>query len=102
MTQKPKTKSVHDFFRKKFQKKSFVKAYEEISPLMDIAIAISKARNVVGLSQAELAKKLKTAQSVVSRIENGNQNLSVQMLAKIARVLNCDLMMRLKPHKLAA
>lgn len=99
---KPKTKSVHEFFRKKFQSKSFAKAYEEISPLMDIAFAIAKARDAAGMSQADLAKKLKTAQSVVSRIENGNQNLSVKMLVKIAQILNCDLMLGLKPHKMAA
>lgn len=84
------------------KKASFVKAYEEVAPLMDIAFAISEARNKAGLSQADVAKKLKTTQSVVSRIENGNQNLSVRMLAQIAHVLNCDLTLKLKPHKMAA
>ena len=102
MKKKPNTKSVHHFFRKKFQEKSFTKAYNEISLLMDIAILISKARNQAGLSQSDLARKLKTSQSVVSRIEHGNQNLSVKMLVKIARVLDCDLLVSLKAHKLAA
>jgi ribosome-binding protein aMBF1 (putative translation factor) len=97
-----KTTSAKEYFKKRMKSKSFAKAYEEISPLMDIAFAIAKARDAAGLSQADLAKKLKTAQSVVSRIENGNQNLSVKMLAKIAQILNCDLMLGLKPHKMAA
>ncbi len=102
MKAKPNTESVHHFFNKKFQDRSFRKAYEEISPLMDIAIAIAKARSKAGFSQADLAKKLKTTQSVVSRIESGNQNLSVKMLVKLAHVLSCDLSVSLKQHKLAA
>ncbi len=102
MKKNPPTRSVRHFFKKKFENRAFVKVYEEIGPLMDVAIAVVTARNKVGLSQVELAQKLNTTQSVVSRIENGNQNLSVKMLAKIAQVLGCDLAVQLKPHKLAA
>lgn len=97
-----RTKSADIFFDKKFKNKKFKKTYEEISPLLDIAMVITKARNKIGLSQAELAKKLKTTQSVISRIENGNQNISLNMLAKIAQVLDCHLSVKLTPHKLAA
>lgn len=102
MRQKPKTKSVHGFFRKKFQERDFAKAYEDTGPLMDVALAIVDARNKSGLSQAELAKKLSTTQSVISRIENGNQNLSIKILAKIAQILKCDLTVILRPHRMAA
>lgn len=102
MSRRAKTKSVHDFFRKKFGKKGFAKAYEAIAPLMDVAIAIVEARNKAGFSQAELAKRLHTTQSVISRIENGNQNLSVKILARIAQILHCDLMVHLRPHRMAA
>lgn len=102
MKSKPKTASVHGFFNKKFQDKGFRKAYEDVGPLMDIAIAIAKARIKIGFSQADFAKKMRTSQSVISRIESGNQNLSVKMLVRIAQVLDCDLLVSLKQHKLAA
>ncbi len=102
MKRKPRTKAVYGFFRKKFQESGFVKAYETESPLMDVALAVVEARDKAGLSQVELAKKLGTTQSVISRIENGNQNLSVQILAKIAQILCCDLTVALRPHKMAA
>lgn len=102
MKKRPLTKSVQGYFKKKFQDKSFAKAYEQMDPLLEIAMTISKARNEAGLSQIELAKKLKTTQSVISRIEHGNQNLSVNMLARIAAILGCDLSVSLKPHKMAA
>ena len=102
MKRKLNTKSVREFFNKKFKEKNFAKAYEDMGPLMDIAVEIAKARNKIGLSQSDLAHKLKTSQPVVSRIENGNQNLSVKMLARIAQVLDCDLLVSLRQHKLAA
>lgn len=74
-----------------------------MGPLMRIAVEISRAREQAGLSQFELASRLETTQSVISRIESGNQNLSVEMLTRIASVLNCHLMLGLQPtHKKAA
>ena len=92
-----KTKSIKHLLQKRLKKKSFAKAYEDIEFLTYIGLTIAKYREKVGLTQGKLAKKLGTTQSVVSRIENGNQNLSVIMLAKIAQVLKCELKVQLKP-----
>ncbi len=54
---------------------------------LELAIQIANEREKAGLSQKELAKKLKTTQSVISRIENGKQNISLDMLQKIANAL---------------
>jgi len=48
---------------------------------------ISELRHLRGMTQAELAKKLKTSQSAVNRIEKGGQNLSLDMLSRISDVL---------------
>ncbi len=40
------------------------------------------------MTQAQLAKKLGTTQNVIARIEAGNQNLTIDMLAKIAEAFN--------------
>lgn len=45
-------------------------------------------RQEKGLTQADLAKQLKTSQSAVNRIEHGKQNLSLDMLARISDALN--------------
>jgi ribosome-binding protein aMBF1 (putative translation factor) len=97
-----KTKSSKILLQKKLRKKSFVRAYKEIEYLVKIGAAISETREKVGLSQNELAKLLNTTQSVVSRIENGNQNLTLKMLKQIANVLNSHLEIALQPQKLAA
>lgn len=49
---------------------------------------IYKLRHERGLTQAAFAKQLNTSQSAVNRIEHGNQNLSLETLARISDVLN--------------
>jgi UDP-N-acetylglucosamine 1-carboxyvinyltransferase len=53
-----------------------------------IGALIYRVRQEKGLTQAEFAKRLKTSQSAVNRIEHGNQNLSMDMLGRISDVLN--------------
>lgn len=54
---------------------------------------IQKARRDRHMTQAELATKLDTSQSAVNRIEKGNQNISLEMLARISDVLESDIVM---------
>jgi UDP-N-acetylglucosamine 1-carboxyvinyltransferase len=52
---------------------------------------ISQVRQDKGLTQAEFARKLKTSQSAVNRIEHGRQNLSLETLGRVSDVLNKQL-----------
>ena len=63
---------------------------------MDIANAkigtlIAQIRRERGITQAEFARKLKTSQSAVNRMEHGKQNLSIDTLGRISDVLNKQL-----------
>lgn len=53
---------------------------------------IHQLRQDRGLTQAEFARKLKTSQSAVNRIEHGGQNLSLETIARISDVLNKPLL----------
>ena len=53
-----------------------------------IGLMITELRKRKGMTQAELAKKLKTSQSAVARIECGEQNMSLEMLLKISNALH--------------
>ena len=57
----------------------------------DIATRIADVRETVGMTQADLAKKLKTTQSAVARIEAGKQNVSADMLRRISKALGKNL-----------
>ena len=56
-----------------------------------IGSLITKLREDRGLSQAELGKKTGTTQSVIARIEKGEQNLSTETLAKISAALDREI-----------
>ncbi len=52
---------------------------------------IADLREQKSLTQADLAKLLKTTQSAIARIEAGKQNLSTETLLKISKILNRQL-----------
>ena len=62
------------------------------TPLMAMGTLIRGARQNKGLTQAQLAERLSTSQSAIARIEQGSQNLSVDMLARINAALEADLL----------
>lgn len=56
-----------------------------------IGTLVSRVRTQRGLTQKELAEKLGTSQSAITRIEAGHQNVTLEMLARISDVLNKEL-----------
>ncbi len=58
------------------------------NPLLNIGALIHKIREGERMTQAELAEKTGTTQSVIARIEKGEQNLSTETLSKISEALN--------------
>ncbi len=56
--------------------------------MVEIGNIIAMARARKDMTQAELAKKIGTSQSAINRIEHGKQNASLEIISKISRVLN--------------
>ncbi len=59
--------------------------------MQNIGSHIADVRETLGLTQTDLAKKLKTTQSAIARIEAGNQNVSADMLKRIGQALGKNL-----------
>ncbi len=59
--------------------------------LQAIGGMIARLREDRHLTQAELAQKIGTTQSVIARIEKGEQNLSTETLAKLSEALNHEI-----------
>lgn len=72
------------------------KVYEETRIEREIAHALIKARIEKRLTQAQLAKKLKTRQSVVSRVESGQTTPSLSFLKRLASALDTSLSVQFK------
>jgi transcriptional regulator with XRE-family HTH domain len=62
----------------------FKKAWEETEAAFQVAQQVIRLRKENGWTQQELAERLGTTQSVISRIEN-MENVSVEYLGRIAR-----------------
>ncbi len=56
-----------------------------------IGARIADIRETQGMTQAQLAKKLRTTQSAIARIESGKQNVSTDMLKKLSAALKKNL-----------
>lgn len=78
-------------FAQKMKNKKFRKAFEEERRRLAIAYEILKLREKHGYTQKELAKKLGTTQSVIARVESGEQNLTIDYLNKIADIFDKNL-----------
>jgi len=78
-----------ELLEKKLRKRirNFDKKYSATKTRLDLAIKIANERQKAGITQKEFADELKTTQSVISRIENGRQNISLDMLQRIAEAL---------------
>ena len=67
------------------------KEYKQLEPKYEIINQIIKARIEQDLTQEELARRIGTRQSNISRLESGEYNPSLQFLKKIASGLGKEL-----------
>jgi len=67
------------------------KAYNELGSEFELIEMIIEKRIEKGYTQAELAKKIGTKQSAISRLERGTYNPTVAFLRNLAKALGVDL-----------
>lgn len=68
----------------------FAKEWADSELEYTIARNIIRRRNRLGLTQSEVASRMHTKQNVVSRIENGSQNVTLKSLKSLAAALQTD------------
>ncbi len=68
--------------------------YEKLQPKFATVSALIEARIKKGLTQEALARKIKTKQSAIARVESGNANPSIGFLQKLAEALGKKLVIR--------
>jgi predicted transcriptional regulator len=67
------------------------KEYDALEPEFALIRSLIRKRLDAKLSQSELAKKVGTKQSAISRLESGAYNPTIGMLRKVAKALDADL-----------
>ena len=75
------------------------KAYDSLEGEFAFAEAVIDARNRVGLTQSELARKMGTTQPVVARLEGGRSRPSMRTLERLARATDTRLLIKFEPRR---
>lgn len=73
------------------QDKQFQAEYERLKPRYDVISQIIAARAEQNLTQQELAERIGTQKSNISRLESGAYNPSLDFLSKVAKSLGKEI-----------
>ena len=80
-----------DHLKESLQDPKFKKLWQESEIEYQISKKLIELRLKNKISQVELAKKAKTTQAVISRIESMTANPSIRTLKNIAKALNANI-----------
>lgn len=80
---------------RKASDKNFAEGYDEGYQAFKFGVLLKEARKSAGLTQDELALKLHTQKSAISRIENHSDDVKLSTLERFATALGKKLEIRL-------
>ena len=86
--------SINGLHKQWLQTPEYQAAYQELGPEFELARLLIETRTKAGLTQAQLAMRMKTTQSVVARLESGRVHPSYKTLEKIAHATGTRLSIR--------
>jgi ribosome-binding protein aMBF1 (putative translation factor) len=86
-----------DLEKKWLKDPAFVKAYDDLEEEFSVIFVVMEARAKAGLSQAQLARKMKTTQSAIARLESGKAHPSTRTLWKLAAATGTKLKISFEP-----
>ena len=86
-----------DLHRDWMKRPGYAKAYAALEPEFVLADELIAARAAAGLTQAALAKRMKTTQTAVARLESGKKMPSTRTLQRYASATGHTLTIKLAP-----
>jgi transcriptional regulator with XRE-family HTH domain len=94
--------SLRDLKAKLLKDPEVRKEYDALEEEFALIEAVAKARARSGLSQAQLAKRMKTTQSAIARLESGRAKPSTRTLARFAEATGHKLKISFEPVRKSA
>jgi ribosome-binding protein aMBF1 (putative translation factor) len=86
--QSPVGTSVNEHLaRKRRRSRRYREAHDRLQPFEEIARIVIMRRARLGLSQQQLAERMGTTASVISRVESGQHRSSAETLRRLAEAL---------------
>lgn len=76
----------------------YAKEYEALEVEFEVARELIRARTRAHLTQADVAKRMGTTQSVIARLESGTRSVNLKTLEKYAAATGTHLHVRLSAH----
>ena len=89
---------ISDLHRRWRKDADYEDAYDALGEEFDLARALIEARTAAGLSQAQLARRMKTSQSYIARIEGGKVRPSTDALERFAQATRTRLRIVFEPQ----
>jgi ribosome-binding protein aMBF1 (putative translation factor) len=89
---------ISQLHRRWSKNRDYKDAYDALGEEFDLARALIEARTAAGLSQAQLARRMKTSQSYIARIEGGKVRPSADALGRFAEATGTRLRIVFEPH----
>ena len=90
------------YLDEQLQDPTFASRYEAAGEAWEVSMQLAALRQQAGLSQKELARRLKTSQQQVSRLEStGYEGHSLNMLRRVAKALNARVRVTIEVKKAA-
>jgi transcriptional regulator with XRE-family HTH domain len=86
-----------DLHEKWLDEPAYREEFERLGPVFELARALIEARMAAGLTQAELALRMGTTQSVVARLEAGRVQPTTATLQRLARATGTRLRIAFEP-----
>lgn len=86
------------YLEEQLKDKTFGERFERAGEAWDVALQLVALRKRSGMSQKDLARKLKTSQQQISRLESPvYEGHSLSMLRRVAHALNAEVKIVLEP-----
>jgi transcriptional regulator with XRE-family HTH domain len=85
------------YLEKQLEDPDFARRFQRAGEAWDVALQIAALREQAGLSQSDLARKLKTTQQQISRMESPSyEGHSLSMLRRVAAALSAQVRVSLE------
>ncbi len=81
--------------KRKASDPDFAQGYDEGFEEFKIGLILRQEREKSGLTQEELAMKMKTTKSAISRIENHSEDIKLSTLLKVTKALGKNLSIKI-------
>jgi ribosome-binding protein aMBF1 (putative translation factor) len=92
-----KRATADDLHRKWMNNPEYQREYAALEEEFSLAAAMMEARTRAGLTQAQVAQRMKTTQAVIARLEGGGSKPSTRTLEKYAAATGSRLKISFEP-----